>query len=54
MLQISHHNAGLHALGAFVSPETGSINGPSIVFKLLHKLFGYLGCYETIKGKRAD
>ena len=43
MLQISHLNAGLHMLGAFVSLEKVLVNGPSMVFKLLHKLLGYPG-----------
>ena len=43
MLQIRRHKAGLYTpeLGAFVSPEKGSVNGPSIVFNSLHKLFAW-------------
>ena len=48
MLQISYHNAGMHTLGDFLSPEKGSVNGPSIAFNLLQKLLRYLGCFETI------
>ena len=48
MLLINHNNTVLQTLGTFVSPEKGSVNGPSIAFNLLQKLLRYLGCFETI------
>ena len=45
MLQISHHNAGLHTLGAIVSPEKGSVNGNTSKIEM-----GKLGTFYEMPG----